>query len=342
MNLLKKIILVLLIAVPVLLAAAITFTIGWRPFIGPRVHPASNQMFEASPERYERGSYLVNGLMGCMYCHAEHDIDLPGAPPKMEGRGAGRLIASDPELGTVYSANITADQETGIGSWTDGEVARAIREGIRKDGSALFPLMPYERYRHLSDEDLAAVIVYIRTLPPVKKSVAKPEIKFPINRLVLGMPQPVAAPVHDPKFSSEADRGKHLAELASCSGCHTPIDAFGQERADLLFGGGMILKDYTGKAISSLNLTPDPSGIPYYDEAIFIKTIRSGQIGARKINPIMPWSIYQNLNDDDLKAIFAFIRTVKPVVHNIDNTEAPTMCTVCGSEHGLGKMNKKR
>ena len=214
MNRLKTLLLVLLIAVPLLLAAAITFTIGWRPFVGARVSPASNQIFEASPARYERGAYLVNALMGCMYCHAEPDLNLPGAAPKLDGQGSGRLIASEPDLGIVYSANITSDHETGIGQWTDGEVGRAIREGISRDGRALFPIMPYERYRHLSDEDLASVVVYIRTLPPVKKSVPKPKINFPINRLVLGLPEPVAAPVRDSEFSSAPDRGKHLAELA--------------------------------------------------------------------------------------------------------------------------------
>jgi hypothetical protein len=336
----KRIILCVLIAIPLLLAAGITFTIGWRPFIGPRVRPVTNRKFEATPARIERGTYLVNGLLGCMYCHSEHDAGLPGAPPKIETLASGRLLVSDPDLGTLYSANITPDRETGIGNWTDDEVARAIREGVDKNGRALFPIMPYDNFRYLSDDDLAAVIVYIRSLPPIRNSVPKPKINFPINRLVLSVPEPVTEPVKDPEFPTLVDRGRYLVRLASCAGCHTPVDSRGQPKANLEFAGGVILKDFNGKSISSLNLTTDPSGIPYYDEAIFIKTIRTGQIGARLINPVMPWGVFRNLNDDDLKAIFAFIHTLKPVVHKIDNFVEPTMCPVCGSEHGLGKTNR--
>jgi hypothetical protein len=339
-KLLKRIILFLLIAVPLLLAVAITFTMGWRPFIGPRVRPATNLKVETTAARLERGSYLVNGLMGCMYCHSEHDASLPGTPPKTAGQGAGRLMASDADLGTFYSANITPDHETGIGDWTDGEIARAIREGISRDGRALFPAMPYDRFRRMPDEDLGAVIVYLRSLPAVRNSVPKPAIHFPINRLVLSVPEPVDEPVRDPEFHSIRERGEHLADMASCSGCHTPFDAIGTPMASLAFAGGNTMKDFDDKPITSLNLTPDASGIPYYDEATFIKTIRTGQIGARKINSVMPWTVYRNLNDDDLKAIYAFIHTLKPVVHKVDNTVEPTMCPVCGREHGLGEMNK--
>jgi mono/diheme cytochrome c family protein len=340
MRLFKQIILLLIVTIPMLLAVAITFTIGWRPFFGPRVRPVSNRKFEPTTGRLERGSYLVNGLLNCMYCHSDHDTSLPGAPPKTEGQAAGRLLISDPKLGMVYSANITSDRETGIGEWTDDEMARAIREGIGKGGRALFPVMPYDRFRHMSDDDLAAVIVYIRSLPPVQHSIPKPEIKFPISRLVLAMPEPVIEPVRDPDFPTPRDRGEHLALLANCTGCHTPLNSFGQPKENLTFAGGVNLKDFSGKQVSSLNLTSDASGIPYYDEATFIKTIRTGQIGARKINPVMPWGTYRNLNDEDLKAIFAFIHSLKPVVHKIDNTVAPTMCPVCGSEHGLGNTNK--
>jgi len=340
MKLLKRIFIFLLIAIPVLLAVGITFTIGWRPIIGPRVRPPANLKIEATPARLERGTYLANGLLGCINCHSEHDTSLPGAPEKADRLGAGHLLISDPDLGTVHTANITPDRETGIGDWTDGEIARAIREGISRDGRALFPVMPYDRFRHMSDDDLAAVIIYVRSLPPVQHSVPKPKINFPIDRIVLGFPEPVTEPVRDPEFHSARDRGEHLAELASCSGCHTPIDKFGQPLANLPFAGGQVLKTNDGKPIATLNLTSDPSGIPYYDEATFIKMIRTGQIGARKIDPVMPWGFYRRLNDEDLKSIFAFIHTLKPVVHQVDNTVEPTMCPLCGSEHGLGEKNK--
>jgi hypothetical protein len=91
--------------------------------------------------------------------------------------------------------------------------------------------------------------------------------------------------------------------------------------------------------VASANITPDPSGISYYDEALFLEMIRTGYVKAREINQIMSWSDYRNLTDEDLKAIFAYIRTLKPVKHRVDNTEPPTFCKLCGSIHGAGSQN---
>jgi hypothetical protein len=91
--------------------------------------------------------------------------------------------------------------------------------------------------------------------------------------------------------------------------------------------------------VASANITPDPSGIPYYDEALFLNIIRTGYVKARKINQIMPWGDYRHLTDEDLKAIFAYLRTLKAVKHHVDNTEPPTLCKLCGSSHGAGSQN---
>jgi hypothetical protein len=104
------------------------------------------------------------------------------------------------------------------------------------------------------------------------------------------------------------------------------------------FAGGF---PFTGPwgTVASANITPDPSGIPYYDEALFLNVIRTGQVRARKVSPIMPVMVYKNLTDDDLKAIFAFLRTTKPVKHRVDNSEAPTECKLCKQKHGSGSEN---
>jgi len=251
------------------------------------------------------------------------------------------LFLDDPSLGKLYASNITPDRETGIGNWTDDEIARAIREGIGGDGRVLFPIMPYPNFRNLSDEDLASVIVYMRSIPAIKNAVPKTAINFPINRLIMGVPQPITGPVKDPDMSNPVARGKHIATLASCADCHTPQDSRGQPMENLAYAGGFVLDTYDGKKIVSANITTDASGIPYYNEAIFIQTMRTGQIGARKINPTMPWGFYRNMSDDDLKSLFAFIGTLKPVRHNIDNSVEPTMCPLCGSKHGLGEKNHK-
>jgi hypothetical protein len=104
--------------------------------------------------------------------------------------------------GRVVSPNITPDPETGAGTWTDEQLARAIREGISHDGRALFPLMPYEDYSHLSDEDLASVVVYLRSLRPVRHVIPKTEIIFPVKYLIRSAPQPITRPVPTPDVST--------------------------------------------------------------------------------------------------------------------------------------------
>lgn len=87
------------------------------------------------------------------------------------------------------------------------------------------------------------------------------------------------------------------------------------------------------------NITPDPSGISYYDEALFVRVMRTGQVEARKLNSFMPWGYFRNMTDEDLKVIFAYLRTLKPAQHRVDNTEAPTYCKLCRQKHGYGDRN---
>jgi mono/diheme cytochrome c family protein len=178
------------------LAAGITFTIGWHPFIGPRARPLTGRRFESTPERLARGEYLVLNVTDCMGCHAEHDWTAHDAPVVPKTLGAGQDMTMLQGLpGKVYAPNITPDAETGAGSWSDDQLARAIREGVSHDGRALFPFMPYQGFRALSDEDLASIIVYLRSLPPVHKQQPTTELIFPVNYLIRNVPQPLEAPV---------------------------------------------------------------------------------------------------------------------------------------------------
>jgi hypothetical protein len=104
------------------------------------------------------------------------------------------------------------------------------------------------------------------------------------------------------------------------------------------FAGGFILDGPWGR-VASANITPDPSGISYYDQAMFTQVIRMGFVGARKLNQIMPWHAYRGMTDEDIVAMFAYIRTFKPVRHLVDNTEPPTFCKVCRQTHGGGNQN---
>lgn len=321
----------------VVAAVAITFTIGWRPFIGPRSRPLTSRSFERTPQRLERGRYIVTSLSGCLYCHSSHNWNAPGAPLVAGAEGAGDI---QPELelpGRIVAPNITPDPETGAGRWTDDQLARAIREGVGHDGRALFPMMPYTHYRSMSDEDLASVIVYLRSLPAVRHELPKTEIIFPVKYLIRSVPEPITIPVADVDKSDPVKHGAHLVNLAGCADCHTP-QVRGESIPKMEFAGGTVLSGPWGSAASA-NITPDPTGIPYYDEALFLEVIHTGYVKARPLSPIMPVLVYKNLSDADLKDIFAYLRTLKPVTHRVDNSEAVAECKVCRQKHGAGAQN---
>jgi mono/diheme cytochrome c family protein len=322
--------LVILVA---LAAGAISATIGWRPFLGPKARPLTDRRFDSSPSRLARGQYLVASVNGCIYCHAELDWKAPGFPVKAGTEGSGRSWA-DEGLPWLTASNITADPETGGGRWSDDAYARAIREGIGHDGRTLFPLMPYLNYRTMSDEDLASVIVYIRSLPPVRKALPPTRMPFPLSRLVNAAPSPLHGPVPEP---DPARRGEYLVTQSSCAECHTP-QAQGQPIPGLEFAGGFVLTGPYGQ-VASTNLTPDATGIVYYDEALFLEVLRTGQAKARKIHDQMPWVFYRGQTDEDLRAMFAYLQTRTPVKHTVDNSLPPTACARCGQKHGGGERN---
>ncbi|MGA8152872.1 MAG: c-type cytochrome [Terriglobales bacterium] len=320
-----------------LIAAAITFTIGWRPIIGPRMRPLTSRKFEVTSERLERGRYIFNSSSACVDCHSEHDLTQKDHPVLETMQGAGQIMPFEGLPGLVVASNLTPDAQTGAGTWSDDQLARAIREGIGHDGRTLFPMMPYEHYRHMSDEDLASVIVYLRSLPAVHHELPKTEIVFPVKYLIRSAPQPVTAPVTSPDPGNQVQWGAYRVELAGCTDCHTPMER-GQPMAGLEFAGGQVFTGKWGTTVST-NITPDASGIGYYDEALFMEAIRTGYVKARKLDALMPVEQFRGMTDEDLKAIFAYLRTLKPVKHRVDNTEPPTYCKLCRAKHGAGDQN---
>jgi mono/diheme cytochrome c family protein len=322
-----------------LLAVGITFTIGWRPFIGPHARPLTNVKFQSTPERLARGRYLVEHVSACINCHSPHDWTKRDAPipPGMEAGGQDMsLLKGLP--GPIVASNISPDPETGAGNWTDDMLARAIREGIGHDGRALFPIMPYQDFASLSDEDLASIIVYLRSLPPVRNRLPPTQVIFPVGYLIRSVPQPLSAPVPQPDLSTPLKRGDYLVTIASCADCHTPQNGHGQPLPGMDYGGGLLFEGPWGRVVSA-NITPDPSGIPYYDLALFTQALRTGYVNARPLNQIMPWGAYSGMTDEDTAAAFAKIKTFKPVVHHVDNTEPPTYCKLDKLMHGGGNQN---
>jgi mono/diheme cytochrome c family protein len=316
----------------VLAALGITFTVGWRPVIGAKKRALTSRKYEVTPARLQRGDYLVHAVMHCMGCHS--NFDAKANPPVLAAKeGSGQVLFEEGGL-RIIAPNITSDPETGIGKWSDDAIARAIREGIAADGTTLFPAMPYEHFRHLSDEDLASIVVFIRSLPPAHSDLPPNKIPFLISRLVQTVPQPITEPIPEPDVSTPVKRGAYLVKMATCTDCHTPRDPKFDPIQGMEMAGGNPLGE-----VHSANLTPEASGIGYYDEALFVQTMRTGSVRARSLNAFMPWWIFRNMTDDDLKAVFAYLRTLKPVHHLVDNKEKPTLCKLCGQKHGLGDRN---
>ena len=297
---------------------------------GPR--PLRDITFERTPARRERGRYLTESVLQCFLCHSDRDWTKPGAPPVAGRKGGGHVWENRPWL---VAPNITPDKETGAGTWTDDMFARAIREGIGHDGRVLHPQMWYGAFRNLSDEDLASVVVYLRSLEPVRNAL--PVTKLPAGRRPLPAPPPLEGPVAQPDLSTPIARGGYLVRVADCGGCHTaweaPLDPG-------YFGGGNRIEMFGRPAVFSANLTSAPSGIGgFYDETLFRGVLRSGGLKGRALDPVMPWIVFGNMTDADLDAIFAFLRSRHPVNHAISNTDDPTPCPVCGQKHGLGDRN---
>lgn len=298
-----------------------------------------------TPARLARGQYLVEGLLQCPFCHSEDDFAQRPVRP-VEGKKDGGLDLGDvglPKGNRVVAPNISSDSDYGAGKWKDSDFVRALRQGIGHDGRTLFPMMPYQYFRTLSDEDLASVIVYERSMAPVHTEQPKTTLTDDIKKTF--KPLEPLAHVPEPDRSDRLAYGKYLVIVGHCDACHTPQDEQGNPLPGMAFAGGQDLSGAWGPdpkkiiPVVSLNLTPDPSGISYFDEQMFINVIRTGQVNARLLASIMPWSYFRNLSDEDLKAIFGYLRTLKPVQHRVDNTEEIHYCKRCRGKHGFGERN---
>lgn len=291
----------------------------------PAIAPPPDVKAPATAERIARGRYIFT-LADCDGCHSLRDFTRFGGPVVAGHRGEGVEFPKEMGLpGRILSRNITPDRETGIGGWTDGEKIRAIREGISRDGTMLFPMMPYQRFRNMSDDDALSLVAYLNTLPPVKHAVPRSEVPFPVSVLMKDAPRPAG---HVPPADS-ADRGqygKYLAGMAGCVDCHTPSEK-GKPRAGMAFAGGERFA-FPGALVVSANITPDQqSGIGRWKEQDFLDKFSQYREYAEGGSPlstpenftIMPWLNFCQLEPDDLRAIYGFLRRQKPVYHAVDS-----------------------
>ena len=317
--------------------AALPFAVGTRPFLGPRVTGPDRSALRRDA-RARRARALPRDKRERLLLVPQRARLAGERLPGQGGTKGGGRVWDREGLPFLTAPNITPDRRTGAGTWTDDMLARAIREGIGHDGRTLFPVMPYSQYRSMSDEDLASLIVYLRTIPAVTRELPKTNVPFPVSRLINAVPEPIAAPVPQPDRRDTAAYGDYLTRMGACRDCHTPVDARNQPIADMEFSGGFLLTGPYGQ-VAARNLTPDPSGIPYDDADLFVEVMRTGMVKARKVHDAMPWARFAGQTDEDLRAIFRFLQTVRPVKHRVDNALPPTPCPVCGATHGAGDQN---
>ena len=227
--------------------------------------------------------------------------------------------------GRINPRNITSDPETGLGAWTDGEILRAIREGVSRDDRALFPMMPYQKYTEMADEDAYALVAFLRSLPPVKNAVPPTKIDFPVSLLIQSVPKPLSGPVIAPDPSDKLAHGKYIATMAACGGCHTREDK-GAPVAGMEFAGCFVFR-FPGLEVRSANISPEgETEIGGWNEQRFLDKFRDYAnfneaylpTAAQANFTLMPWLNYRNLLDNDLSAIYAYLRTVKLIRNKVE------------------------
>jgi mono/diheme cytochrome c family protein len=308
-----------------------------------------------------RGEYLYKYSLNCWGCHGSDGSSSPDEPQAGGLEFDVTSIGPPGGFGYLYASNITPDPETGIGAWTDGELVRSLREGLDPEGYLLFPIMEAEWWNGLSDEDALALVAFMRSLPPVHNEVPDSQLSFAAKALIaLGVLKPVpppTAPVTAPPRGATAEYGEYLVYHASmCVACHSPRNpSSGQFDLTRPFAGGLFAFPEEGFSTTGSNLTPDVStGIGDWTEEQFLASMRIGiRPDGTVMLPFMPWPSYNRWSEDDLRAVWLFLRTLEPFVHEIPASELTgaaatgrgatrgdalfdVYCIVCHGEQGNG------
>jgi mono/diheme cytochrome c family protein len=277
-----------------------------------------NLQVQATPARLEKGQKLATML--CASCHLDGNT----------GKFTGHKLEEAAAFGEIYSRNITNDKEYGIGGWTDGELAVLLRTGVKPDGTYLPPYMP--KLIHFSDEDLASVIAFLRSdhswvqASDTKQPASNPSFlaKFLTN---IGALKPFdfpKKPIPEPDTTNAVAWGRYIAlGQLECFSCHSKDfaknDYLNPEKSPGFFGGGNKLSLGNGKEIHSLNITMDEeTGIGKWMEETFEKAVKYGELPdnqARLRPPMQPYSL---LTDNEVKAIYAYLKTIPKIKNKVD------------------------
>ena len=229
----------------------------WRPQLAP-IDPPARSSFDAALIR--RGEQLA-GVGNCAACHTTRD----GGPY------AGGVALATP-FGTVHGTNLTPDPDTGIGRWSEAAFRRAMRDGVARSGSRLYPVFPFDHYARASDDDLQALYAYFMSLPAVHAPTPKSALKFPfgIRPLMAGWnalfhdPAPMQP---DPQQSAEWNRGAYLVNgLGHCGACHTPRNTLGAEQGGSAYLSGAMVEGWEAPALTAL---ASKSAVPWNAESLY-------------------------------------------------------------------------
>lgn len=313
-----KVLLWLVCSLVVLVAIAASYV----SFFLPNVGKAPELKVDITPDRVARGKYIANSVAVCIDCHSTRDWTQYSGPmvSGTEGKGGERFPREFGFPGTFYARNITPYK---LKDWTDGEVFRAITSGVSRDGSALFPLMPYNHYGKLDKEDVYSIIAYLRSLPEQKNDVERSKADFPVSILMNLSPSKPAF-VTKPAESDSVKYGEYLVNMASCVECHAKVDK-GNIIPGTEFGGGREFEMPAG-TVRSLNITLHKTGIGYMSREQFIQRFKnytdpsyhSPKLGPKDFNTVMPWTMYSTMKTSDLAAIYAYLKTVKPLDNKVE------------------------
>ncbi len=328
----KKFLKILGIALGVVLVLLVMF-LGYFNMKYPDVDPAPEITVERTPERIARGKYLANYVTVCIDCHSARDWTKFAGPvtPGTEGKGGEEFNEQAGGVpGRIYASNITP---AGISDYTDGELMRTFTTGVTKHNRALFPLMPYLSYNNLSQEDAYSIVAYIRSLEPIKNAVGESKLNFPLNFIVKTIPAKSYQPKPEPDRSNSVEYGRYLSTIGACAACHTPA-VKGEPVPGMTFAGGFEFH-FPGGTVRSLNITPDEeTGIGKWTKEDFIarfkaftdEGLKDVVLSPGDFNTPMPWTMYGQMTNEDLGAIYDFLKTVKPVQHQVEKF-APTSDT---------------
>lgn len=256
----------------------------------------------AGPQVIARGEYLANAVLDCNGCHTPLRAD---GSYDLTRRLAGRLQQA--AAGRLTYPNVTPHQ-TGIGAWTESDIIGALRNGVRPDGEPIRPGMPYRAYRQLSDADVRSVAAYLKSLSPVDNQLARSTGPVVTARL-----EPIST-VPEPNRADRVRHGEYLVAVADCARCHTPPGPSAGLDSRRPLAGGRRFPGPNGPVYSA-NLTPDPSGIANTTEEQFVAALKKGE---RREDPsdkllIMPTQAYQGLLDEDVRAMYAYLRSLAPI-----------------------------